>query len=653
MLEKFYPSRSGPEDHADHSLGTQQLEIGLETSRIINNDVPFTVGEVNIVVNALRKDVAPGPDGIKTTFFQTIYKAHTGFFLNLFNACLEQGYFPKWKQSKIVLIPKSKAEDKIEEKKYRPIAINSILGKVLEKLLKDRIYYFLVKNKLLQEYQFGFTHNTSTIEALQELKRRISRAKLDKLNIAVISLDIKDAFNSILPSIVTDRLVKYKCPNNLIKITDNSLRNREIIYQDEGVRVIKPILAGSPQGSPLSPLYWNLTIADLLEKKLGGGIHVQVFADDIVILVEFKARKEAVEKVNKVIKVIYNWAQDARIVFNKDKSEYMIIGKQYGSRPPIIQVGSDKVRIVNEMRILGVIFDNKLTFTSHLKYLKQKVMEITYNLNRTMKLDKNTSNRVLSLIYKRGIERMITYASQVWYTRRVVIVRKLTSIQRLPLIMLTKAFETTSNISLNVLAKIPPIYLAIEKESEVYNIMKGNKDLVWNDKTFTGNEVMRKYDLWQHHPAQRAVVTVGVEEEQVDFWVFTDGSKNEKDVGAAFVIFDKENKIIIKRKFKLPEYSSNYEAEVVAIKEAIEFLLVNFPYQVHQLCTDSLSALQALKNPTNTNPLINEIKNLLFQNKSFILKFIHVKAHGNSFGNNTADELAKEAATNGETPLFR
>lgn len=331
----------------------------------------------------------------------------------------------------------------------------------------------------------------------------------------------------------------------------------------------------------------------------------------------------------------------------------MIIGKQYGSHPPIIKVGNDRVRIVNEMKILGVIFDNKLTFTSHLNYLKQKVMEITYNLNRTMTLDKNTSNRTLCLIYKRGIERMVIYASQVWYSRKVVIVRKLTSIQRLPLLMLTKAFKTTSNVSLTVLAKIPPIYLTIEKEREVYNTMKGNKDFVWNGKTFSGNEIMRKYDLWQSHPGQRAVVTIGVEEERVDFRVFTDGSKNEKEVGAAFVIFDSENKIIVKRKFKLPEYSYNYEAEVVAIKKAIEFLLVNLPYQVHQLCTDSLSALQALKNPTNVNPLIYEIKCSIFQNNSFKLKFIHVKAHGNSLGNNLADELPKRPQQMVKQPLFR
>lgn len=51
---------------------------------------------------------------------------------------------------------------------------------------------------------------------------------------------------------------------------------------------------------------------------------MQAFADDILILVEFKAQKEAEEKVNKVLKVIYKWAQEARIVFKKDKYEYMI-----------------------------------------------------------------------------------------------------------------------------------------------------------------------------------------------------------------------------------------------------------------------------------------------------------------------------------------
>lgn len=73
------------------------------------------------------------------------------------------------------------------------------------------------------------------------------------------------------------------------------------------------------------------------------------------------------------------------------------------------------------MKILGVIIDNKLTFLSHLQYLKEKVADVTYKLSRTIKDDKNTNRNTLQLIYKRGIERMIAYASPVWYTRKVII----------------------------------------------------------------------------------------------------------------------------------------------------------------------------------------------------------------------------------------
>lgn len=54
----------------------------------LHDDIPFTEVEVTTVVKNLRKDIAPGPDGIKTTLVQAIYKRHTQFFLNLFNACL-------------------------------------------------------------------------------------------------------------------------------------------------------------------------------------------------------------------------------------------------------------------------------------------------------------------------------------------------------------------------------------------------------------------------------------------------------------------------------------------------------------------------------------------------------------------------------------
>lgn len=652
LLEKFYPAREPLSESETLSRKPQRTEnndtVGQHPNSY-NEDIPFTELEITLVVNNLRKDVTPGPDGIKTAMIQAIFREHTAFFVNLFNACLKNGYFPrKWKQAKVILIPKAHSDEKAEEKKYRPIAINSILGKVLEKLIKDRIYFFLFKNKLFNRYQYGFTHNTSTIEALQEIERRIRRARIDKNNVLLISLDIKNAFNSIRPDIVTQKLEECKCHSNLIKITDSILRNRQIIFEEEGIKVTKELPVGSPQGSPLSPLYWNLTVAGLLETKFPDKTHVQAFADDIVVMIEFKARKEAEDKANEVLSNICKWSRQCHITLNNDKTEGIIFGKQYGSHPPSIKAGKDKVRIVNEMRILGVIFDNKLTFLPHLKYIKEKVTEVTYSLSKTIKEDKVEGRKLRQVLYKRGIERIIVYASPVWYTRKSIIVRKLRAIQRLPLLMITRAFKTTSNASLNILAKLPPLHLVIEKENEQHAIIKTGKSFKWEKEVFNQDQIMKKYDHWQNHPANKTGLTITKEEEESDYQIYTDGSKKEKEVGAAFLVFNSCNKLVLSKQFKLPEYSSNYDAEIIAIKKAIEFMVNENGNNKYQLFTDSWSALQALKNPLNTNAIINEIRAIIKANSNVSIKLSYVKAHSNSLGNNLADEHAKVAARTGE-----
>lgn len=248
-------------------------------------------------------------------------------------------------------------------------------------------------------------------------------------------------------------------------MTHSQLTRRKIVYESDNIKVIKPLDVGSQQGSPLSSLYWNITIADLLGKEFPYETHNQAFVDDIAIIVQFKSRKDAQEKTKRVLKITNDWVVSKGITINNDKSQAMIIGKQYGTHPPILQIGSSRIRTVNEIKLLAVIIDNKLTFLPHLKYLKEKIAKITYNLNRTLTDDKSSKRELLRVVYKRGIERILTYAAPVWYTRKVTIFRKLQAIQRLPLLMTTKAFKTTSNLYLNIMAKIPPVYLTIEKKN--------------------------------------------------------------------------------------------------------------------------------------------------------------------------------------------
>lgn len=632
-------------------LQSQDQTINSEHSS--NNsgrqEIPFTVQEVDNAFQNLRKKVASGPDNLQTEFTQAVYNKHKQYFLNLYNACLKLGHYPNiWKTSRVILIHKANWEEKCGAGRYRPIAINSNFGKVLEKLIKDRLYYFLFKGNHIHKNQFGFRHKTSTTHALLEIKKRIVQSKIDKHNCLIISLDIKNAFNGIKATNITDILQEYKCPLNMILIIQSILTNRQIRYEQNNILVNKTLKTGSPQGSPLSPLLWNLTMNKLLQQQPPEDTYLMAFADDITIIVKAKSRNSLETKANQVLQQAFTWAQDMNLTFNTDKSNFMIIGKQYESHPPQLTIEGKRLKIVKELKMLGVIFDTKMSFIPHLQNIKDKVATLTYQLSKFTGTRKAITPKQLTAIYTRGIERMIVYASPVWYSKKIIITKKLKSIQRLPLILLTKAFKTTSNYTLNILSNIPPVSLTIEKEIEVFQIFSQGKNFTWKNTAYTENQISSKYDLWEFHPATHVSFRFTDQETNANVKIYTDGSKNDENVGAALVAYNKTGQIINTQMYKLPPYSSSFEGEAIALTKAIEYIKTCGYNNTYQILTDSLSCLQGLQNLKNNNPLIVDIKKRLSEIPAEVITLTFIKGHSGNKGNDMADTLAKEASTVGE-----
>jgi len=89
----------------------------------------------------------------------------------IYNQCLIKGNFPRrWKTAKIIPIAKPVKENCMDPSKYRPISLLNIGGKVLEKLLINRINHHMYKNELLTDSQYGFTPQKSTTDAAMEAK---------------------------------------------------------------------------------------------------------------------------------------------------------------------------------------------------------------------------------------------------------------------------------------------------------------------------------------------------------------------------------------------------------------------------------------------------------------------------------------------------
>jgi hypothetical protein len=70
----------------------------------------------------------------------------------LYNGCLRRGCFSsRWKRARIIPITKPGKENCNDASKYRPISLLNLAGKVLEKMLINRIMHFLYSNELLNK----------------------------------------------------------------------------------------------------------------------------------------------------------------------------------------------------------------------------------------------------------------------------------------------------------------------------------------------------------------------------------------------------------------------------------------------------------------------------------------------------------------------
>lgn len=613
-------------------------------------DLDFTEAEVDNIVGHLKKHTAAGPDNLKTQFIQALYTMHKSFFLNIFNACLRLGHFPKaWKIFRVTFIQKNNNTNKNTPDGYRPIAINSILGKILEKLLNNRTYFHFVKNNLLPPNQYGFTHNTSAITALSQLKSSIQEAVSNKKKVIVISLDIKNAFGSVSAKIIDGRFKKANLPENIRVLIVDLLQNRTITYQTSTQKISVRLRQGAPQGSPLSPFLWNLTISELLRHELPIGASIQAFADDLTLLIQGKTRQEIENIANETLRLTKEWSDENDLQFSVKKCKFLIIGKDYQKRPPTIKLGNISLKNVKELKILGVTFDSKLSFLPHLKIVQNKVNNVTVAISRFSGHNWGMSPKQLQAIYTRALERIIIYGSPVWYSDRTDVKGKLRAIQRTPLLKISKAFRTIPNLALNIVCNIPPIQVTIEKENELFQILQGSKGFIWQEEVYYNHNLANKVNIWEIHPARKLKHDFSLTSQIADINIYTDGSKNKEKVGSAYVVLGDQNKIIATKLLKLPQYSSNFDAEAVAILEALKYVKTEDPCRKYQIISDSLSTLQGVKNPNNLNIFIQQIKVELSKVKDthdVVLAF--TKGHAGVVGNEIADELAKQAAIIGD-----
>ena len=138
--------------------------------RPVNKPMPalsITTEKVLKLLEKLKTNKTPGLDEISPLVLKEIAPYIAEAVTEIFKKSLAEAALPSdWKSSVIAAIFKKGLTTLASN--YRPVALTSILCKVLETLVRDSILEHLVSNNLLSKRQYGFLPKRST--TLQLLK---------------------------------------------------------------------------------------------------------------------------------------------------------------------------------------------------------------------------------------------------------------------------------------------------------------------------------------------------------------------------------------------------------------------------------------------------------------------------------------------------
>jgi potassium voltage-gated channel Eag-related subfamily H protein 8 len=115
-------------------------------------------------------DTAVGPDEIHYQILRHLPENTLKCLLSIFNKIWESGNFPKsWKEATIIPILKP-GKDHSDPSNSRPIALTSCICKTMERIINDRLVWFLELQNLLADIQCGFRSQRSTFDHLVKLE---------------------------------------------------------------------------------------------------------------------------------------------------------------------------------------------------------------------------------------------------------------------------------------------------------------------------------------------------------------------------------------------------------------------------------------------------------------------------------------------------
>ncbi|HBK71542.1 MAG TPA: hypothetical protein DDZ39_07810, partial [Flavobacteriaceae bacterium] len=200
MLAKYYSSKSrlpyNAEDKKEKAKATKCLKLAQNDEQIGFNS-NFETYELEHSIKTFAANKAPGEDLIFGHMVKHIGTKAKSMLLDIINMSWKCGKLPTiWKTSAIIPILKPNKAAK-DCSSYRPIALTSILCKIMEKMIHRRLYEWLKKYGKLDNFQTAYQSQLGTEDQLFSLTQSIIDGFQERKKTSAVFLDMSAAFDTV------------------------------------------------------------------------------------------------------------------------------------------------------------------------------------------------------------------------------------------------------------------------------------------------------------------------------------------------------------------------------------------------------------------------------------------------------------------------
>ena len=676
-------------------------KIKAEQEKIKLNFKSANTGEYNNLFNfdelldAIKQshDSATGPDEIHYQMLKHLPESSLQALLGIFNHIWTTGDFPEdWRLATVIPIPKP-GKDHAEPTNYRPIALTSCLCKTLERMINKRLIWYLESNNLLSRYQSGFRAGRSTNDNLVKLETFIRDAFVKKEHVVAVFFDLEKAYDTTWRYGIMKDIHKLGLKGRLPTFIESFLADRAMqVRVGSTLSDLYDQEQGVPQGGVLSTTLFNIKINDIV-KCLDNLTDCSLYVDDFCICFRSKSMRTIERHLQQNLNKIEHWATNNGFKFSKSKTQcvhFCQLRKQHDD--PVLTLYGSPIPVVQEYKYLGLIFDKKLSFIPHIKYLKAKCLKSLNILKVLSHTTWGADRTTLLQLYRSLIRSKLDYGSIVYGSARKSYLAMLDPIHHQGLRLALGAFRTSPTASLYVEADEPSLNTRREKLSLQYairiaeNISNPAHDVTFQpkytelyeskpnfiksfgvrtlpvlesaginfkniDKTFTPNvpawcinKPKLLFDLHSGKKSETSSIIMKsnfqeLKSHYMDYkHIYTDGSKDDMKVGCAVVSDD------FSETMRIPDGSSIFTAEAKAIDLALDLIADCETSNKFIIFSDSLSVLKSLDHTSSKNP---QIQKLLEKHHELSelneIVYCWIPSHIGIAGNESVDQKAKDS----------